>query len=194
MITTTTSQKANQQLHAHYLGSVPMIRILDAYTDEEAIAVFGRPTKGNIRFNLPATELMRLWSPDDYEGTLSSFLSQSMKLLKKDHPEIEIIIAYADPTAGHHGGIYQASNWTYVGKAQHGGPQALIINGETVHARTVNHRYGHASQKRLREELGLSVEAIPRIPKHLYYYPLTRQARKCLIEHKKPYWKDPLKI
>ena len=112
MITTTTSQKANQQLHAHYLGSVPMIRILDAYTDEEAIAVFGRPTKGNIRFNLPATELMRLWSPDDYEGTLSSFLSQSMKLLKKDHPEIAIIIAYADPTAGHHGGIYQASNWT----------------------------------------------------------------------------------
>ena len=76
MITSTTSQKANQQLHAHYLGSVPMIRILDAYTDEEAIAVFGRPTRGNIRFNLPATELMRLWSPDDYEGTLSSFLSQ----------------------------------------------------------------------------------------------------------------------
>ena len=117
-----------------------------------------------------------------------------MKLLKKDHPEVEIIIAYADPTAGHHGGIYQASNWTYVGKANQGGPQALIINGETVHARTVNHRYGHANQKRLREELGLSVEAIPRVPKHLYYYPLTRQARKCLVEHTQPYWKDPLEI
>ena len=88
LVTTTTSKEANQQLHAHYLGSVPMIRVLDAYTDGEAEAVYGRPTRGDIRFNLPATELMRLWSPDEYEGTLSSFLSQSMKLLKKDHPEV----------------------------------------------------------------------------------------------------------
>ena len=174
------SAQANAMLSEHYLGAVTPARVLASYTDGEAVALYGRPTRGNVRFGYQATELMRLWSPDEYNGTLSQFLSMTVRAIKRDFPDVQILVAYAAPEAGHHGGIYRASNWIYTGKARQGGPQALIIDGVTVHARTVNHRYGHSNQKRLREE-GHTVEAIARVPKHTYYYPLNRRARRDLL-------------
>lgn len=179
-VQTISSYAANGMLTDHYLGSVNPARVLKAYADEEAVAVYGRPTRGNTHLGLASIELMRLWSPDVYSYTLSAFLSKTLKLLKLHAPSIQIVVAYAASEVGHHGGIYRASNWFYWGRAKAGGPQALIINGEKVHARTVNHRYGHANQQRLRQE-GHIVESIARIPKHTYYYPLTRLARKTLL-------------
>ena len=177
--------EANSRLVHHYLGAITPARILCAQTDGDAVAVFGRPTRGNVRFGFSATELIRLWSPDDYLY-LSRFLSRALRILRHDYPSVALVVAYADGEVGHHGGIYRASNWFNFGRARQGGPAALIIDGERVHARTVNHRYGHANQKRLREELGLDVQAIPRMPKFIYYYPLNRQVRRRLeqeIEH-----------
>ena len=184
MIRIISADIANSMLTAHYLGPVRRARVLMAFTDGEAVAVYGWPTRGNIRHGLPATELMRLWSPDEYSGTLSQFLAATLKELQRYHPEINLVVAYADPEAGHHGGIYRASNWIYTGHASQGGPQAMIINGERVHARTVNHRYGHADRRRLEAELGVTVTPIKRVPKHTYYYPLTKSARKILKEIK----------
>ena len=176
------STTANSLLTEHYLGSVPTTRVLCSYTDGEAVAIYGRPTTGNVRFGCKTQELMRLWSPDVYSGVLYSFLSKTVQQLRKDFSEVQLLVAYAAPEVNHHGGIYRASNWFYAGKASQGGPQALIINGEIVHTRTVNHRYGHANRKRLEQELGIDITPIKRVQKHTYYYPLNKKIRAILRE------------
>ena len=60
----TSATIANSMVATHYLGPVRSARVLIALTDGEAVAGYGRPTTGNIRYGLPATELMRLWSPE----------------------------------------------------------------------------------------------------------------------------------
>jgi hypothetical protein len=45
------------------------------------------------------------------KNTLSWFVAQTFKLLPKPTP----IVSYADTAQGHHGYIYQATNWLYTG-------------------------------------------------------------------------------
>ncbi len=57
-------------------------------------------------------ELNRLVTDDDLEkNCLSYFVSQSLLNL----PKPVCIVSYADPNNGHHGFIYQATNWYYTG-------------------------------------------------------------------------------
>lgn len=46
----------------------------------------------------------------------SKLVSGALKLLKQDAPHKKIVIAYSDPRAGEIGTIYQACNWTCIGK------------------------------------------------------------------------------
>jgi hypothetical protein len=60
-------------------------------------------------------ELNRLWIDDELKKNAESLLiSQSIKLIKKHHPEIKIIQSFADGRLGC-GTIYQASNFKYYG-------------------------------------------------------------------------------
>jgi len=63
-------------------------------------------------------ELTRLVCLDgeNYGRNLESYsISQSLKLLKKDFPEIKVIISYSDTEQNHRGGIYMASNFIFTG-------------------------------------------------------------------------------
>jgi len=46
-----------------------------------------------------------------------------------------LVVAFADPEAGHHGGIYQAGNWIYSGRSEPS--DELVINGRRMHGRAV---------------------------------------------------------
>jgi hypothetical protein len=48
---------------------------------------------------------------------VSRIISIAIKFLKKNSPELKLIISFADPNEGHHGGVYQATNWVYSGKS-----------------------------------------------------------------------------
>ena len=200
MIRLVSADVANSMLISHYLGPVRRARITVACSDGEAIGVYGWPTTGNFRFGFSTIELMRLWSPDQYSGVLSQFVAQTIKIIHKECPEVDLLVSYADSEAGHHGGIYRASNWLYAGRASAGGPQGFIIDKEPnqgihqigfpglvedsqtsiVHTRTVSHRYGHCNREQLEKELGVKVTAIARVPKHTFYYPLTKKVRRVL--------------
>jgi hypothetical protein len=166
-------------LQSHYLGDINPMREITSHTDGDAIACWGIPVRGNIRMGFRTLELMRLWSPDDYSGVLSHFLASSIKLVRAEHPEFPLLMSLADPSQGHHGGIYQATNWVYGGLSASGGPSFIIIDGVRWHPRKVGHRFGHCDPTRLRES-GYTVETIPRIRKYVYWYPQTRVARKTL--------------
>jgi len=38
-----------------------------------------------------------------------------LRKLKKHAKGLKLVVSYADFNQGHHGGIYQATNWIYVG-------------------------------------------------------------------------------
>jgi hypothetical protein len=84
---------------------------------------------------LKVLELTRLtcyeFMPKNSESWL---ISQAFKWLRKNRPDIHVIVSYADPSAGHNGTIYQATNWLYTGMST---PNKVWITetGEQIHTR-----------------------------------------------------------
>jgi hypothetical protein len=67
-------------------------------------------------------ELTRLWIADGYGTNIESYsIGQSFKYLRKEG--ISVLISYADPSVGHLGKIYQATNWLYQGN------KTMLIKG-----------------------------------------------------------------
>ena len=79
-------------------------------------------------------ELTRLWSPDSMpKNTESKLIAESLKMLPLKY---KLIISFADPSQGHLGIIYQATNWLYCGMSNKG--KCLITkDGITKHLRLI---------------------------------------------------------
>ncbi|MFM2242976.1 MAG: Arthrobacter phage BarretLemon [Verrucomicrobiota bacterium] len=105
----------------HYTRSVPSGKShYMAY--EEAIIVWSIPANYNIgRFlvgeDANVWELARLWAPDGHrKNLLTQAIAASVKeLVRLEKPDA--LVSYADPTAGHRGGIYRAASWIYHGQS-----------------------------------------------------------------------------
>lgn len=124
-------------------------------------------------------ELNRLVINENLEkNTLSFFVSQSLSLL----PLPLVIISYADSEQGHHGYIYQATNWIYTGQSE--GKRCYFKNGKEYHRKTVQDVYGIKNLK-IAKELGW--EYYTGKPKYRYFYFLgTKREKKDMLK-KLPY-------
>lgn len=110
---------------------------------------------------------------------VSKILSIALKLLKKSNPGIKLVISFADTKESHHGGIYQATNWIYVGTAC---PRKLPkINGKFIHERSLSVLVKNGKIKRDQ------CEWVMALPKHKYLMPLDDDMRKKISMLKKPY-------
>jgi len=135
------------------------------------------PSNGNTSNTL---ELTRMFSYDDMPKNMESYcISQSIKHLKIDLPNVELLVSYADTGAGHVGYIYQASNWIYTGHT--GNEKKIFINGKREHRRTLYSRYGTSSIPKLKDLLGEDIEVYAGYKKYRYIYPI----RKSKSQHKK---------
>ena len=75
-------------------------------------SVFGSQYKNSV------TELHRLVLIDKtLKNSESYFIARSLKLLKKDKPNIKAVVSFADATEGHIGIIYQATNALFTGSS-----------------------------------------------------------------------------
>lgn len=79
-----------------------------------------------------------------HSSPVSKLLSISIKFLRKQSPGIKIIFSYADKTnQNHHGGIYQADNWIYLGERTTSDKGAYYyILGKKIHGRSARAKYG----------------------------------------------------
>jgi hypothetical protein len=127
------------------------------------------------------SELVRVAIKGNHFYPVSKYLSISLKMLKKLTPLTKVIVSYADPKEGHHGGIYQATNWTYEGKIEI--REYLKINGSIMHPRSVNAKYGTSSKPKL-ISMGLEVEGVKYPGKHKYSYYFDKSYMK---QFNKPY-------
>lgn len=131
------------------------------------------------------TELKRLWIEDGVPNYPESLLiGQSLKMMRIDHPELDIIVSYADKGFGHVGTVYQATNWIYTGfsaqRIDYFDASAKDKDPFTTSDRLIK-TYG--SIRKAREVLGDNLQVRPRGQKHRYIFFNTksRQRKRYLL-------------
>lgn len=134
-------------------------------------AIFGQPVQMN--WNQEARELLRLVRRDDLNFPLSQLVSYSLQWLK-GNTTVPFALSYADTAEGHHGGIYQSTNWRYVGQRKIAVSAFLLPNGEKKHPRQVNRELGSCGVENV-AKMRPDWKPIKGEPKHLYIYPLRQK-------------------
>lgn len=143
-IVPATQQDVAQFVQKHYLHQFPtgtkkIYAVLHKQQDGTKLMVgciiYGVPFHTVGKFLQPVgvapneiLELKRLFIDDIGLRNIESFvIGQTIKLLKKDMPEIKVVITFADDKVGHVGSIYQATNAIYLGKSNDGKHKYLYI-------------------------------------------------------------------
>ena len=106
-------------------------------------------------------ELIRLVILDGFGRNIESwFISQSFKLLKKDYPNIKVVISYSDTEQNHKGTIYQATNFLFTGLNSDTNLMPNFSISLTkdpykwLHSRTVFSLYGSHNIEHLKKKIG----------------------------------------
>lgn len=153
-------------LNKHYLKRMPTIAVAFGLVIDGKVEGICTFSSAVARFDLSQTpyELSRLVLNEKFErNTLSWFLSRCLKMF----PKSAIIVSYADENWGHHGYIYQATNWIYTGLSS--SERRIFVNGVEVHRRTLYQRYGTSSIPKLKE-MGYDITFDEQVGKHRYFY------------------------
>jgi hypothetical protein len=112
--------------------------------------------------------LTRLWLSDELPANSESkVLGIALRSLKRD-TSLKFVLAYSDPSAGHLGTIYQATNWLYTGLSS-ATPLYDIGDGILHHSRSLAHSLGSHSIRYLTSQ-GIDVKTVPQSAKHRYIY------------------------
>jgi len=167
----------------HYSGYCPPGRYYFGLVEREGntihgVAVFGRPPGAKTAkcYNPAAPEriieLRRLACIDNTPKNVESFLIGACLRELKSSGAYDACLSMADPSWGHSGVIYQASNFRYLGHEAGHGTRYFIIDGKRLHAKTAYDVYGFSGYNQLAATLGGDrVEMVIPPPKHVYLYP-----------------------
>lgn len=143
-----------------------------------------------VKFN-ECMELIRLVILNEYGKNIESFfISQSLKLLKKDFPHIKVVISYSDTEQHHSGTIYQASNFLFTGLNSDTNLMAnysISLTGpphddyKWLHSRTVSCRMGSHNVEYLKKKIGHTFWRKKEAGKFRYIYMLSDKKTKRKI-------------
>ena len=140
----------------------------------------GRSASGSISpllTNDNVFELTRLWIEDGYGKNIESYcISQSIRLINEQYPQIKCILSYADNEAGHCGTIYQATNFLYQGDnyvdlAKMFNYSISLVgppNYDWIHSRSVFSRWKTHNVDKLKERIGKTFWRKRESGKHRY--------------------------
>lgn len=176
----------------HYSRSMPSadIDVYGVWEDDRFIGavIFGIGATANpgTPYDLESSQLRELCrvALDKHAAPVTRIVSEAVRLLKADLPDLELIVSFADEKQGHLGVIYQAGNWLYLGTAV---DDYVLLHGQLVHPRTITSTLGSRSIPWLRENVDPNAERVWMPPKHRYVLPLTRRQRKKLTPKARPY-------
>lgn len=128
-------------------------------------------------------ELVRI-AMRQHSTPVSRVLGLALRILKRQNPGTRLVVSFADPSQGHHGGIYQATNWIYTG------PSALsrfyVIHGKTTHPRSLVSAGKENSLSGARE-IDPNATAVMVPGKHRYLFPLDEAIKRKIEPLRKPY-------
>ena len=130
-------------------------------------------------------ELVRV-ALGSHQSHVSRIVTIAAKMVTRANPGLRLFISFADTAHGHHGGIYQAAGWIYLGTSF---GRYIVTNGRVEHPRTLGSRYGVGGQSLpwLRTHVDPNAKQIMAKPKHRYVFPLDDEIRARIAPLAKPY-------
>lgn len=179
----------------HYSKVIPVGKLVKvgAWENEKFIGcvIFGRGANNNMLkpFGLMADEgceLVRI-ALKKHETPVSKILSLSLKFLKKQSSELRLVVSYADADQGHHGGIYQATNWIYDGLKNANTMGAFIINGKKTHRKSVHSKGIKQTIVAVQKHLDPNASIFYTKGKHKFLMPLDKEMHDKIKMLAKPY-------
>ena len=192
-------------LKKHYLRRMPNINKVFGLSDNsnllQGVCSFGKPisytlVQGAINglYQNNFLELNRLVINEGLEkNILSFFVSNSLKKL----PKPSVVVSYADTSQGHHGFIYQATNWIYTGLSAEWKDYA-VKGLEHMHHLAIEDSVGRYDQHKninkhelLKEKYGDRLYMKERPRKHRYFYFLGNKKEKALMNENLQYKVEP---
>jgi hypothetical protein len=178
----------------HYSGRMPGAQLFTVGAWENGrfigcvIFSLGASTKLGAPFRLGSgeiVELTRIALDEQHLSPVTQVMAEAVRLLKRTNPAMRLIVSFADPEHGHHGGIYQAGNWIYVGRGLVG-PE-WIIHGKRYHNRSVYSKGWRQSLSWLQQHIDPNAALVKPEPKFKYVLPLDRPMRRRMTKLAKPY-------
>jgi hypothetical protein len=129
--------------------------------------------------------LTRLWLSDELPRNSESKVIAVILRSLKQHTAVKFLVSYADPSQGHVGTIYQATNWLYTGLSE-AMPLYDLGDGKARQSRSLAHGFGTHSVKHLIDS-GINVTLVPQSSKHRYIYFLDTSWQTRLKPQMLPY-------
>lgn len=175
--------------HWHYSKCIPKNKLvkIGAWENDKFIGVvifgYGATPALGKPYGLKITECCELVrvALTKHVSPVSRILSIAIRFLKKSNPGLRLIVSFADQTQGHHGGIYQATNWIYSGQTS---PSVFYRDprGKLWHPRRASPKPCPGKQlvtSSWKKEL--------QQPKHRYLYPLDSSLLSKVNNLSQPY-------
>ncbi len=110
--------------------------------------------------------LTRLWLDDEMPKNSESKTLGFVARVMRQRTSVKFMIAYADPSQGHTGTIYQAAGWLYTGLSD-AMPLYDLGDGVQRHSRSLAQVFGAHSVRHFHDR-GIPVGLIPQSRKHRY--------------------------
>lgn len=179
----------------HYSKVIPVGKLVKVGAWEKGkfigCVIFGRGANNNMLkpFGLNADEgceLVRI-ALCKHETPVSKILSFALKFLKKQSPELRLVVSYADADQNHHGGIYQATNWIYDGLKNAGTMGAFMIRGKKTHPKSVHSKGIKQTIQAVKQHLDPNATIFYTKGKHRYLMPLDKEMSAKIAPLAKPY-------
>jgi hypothetical protein len=167
----------------HYSGCLPAGKLVKVGAWENGkfigVVLFGRGANNNLckHFQLmpnDVCELVRV-ALTRHQVSVSRIVAISLRMLSASFPGVRLVVSYADPANGHHGGVYQAGNWIFDGTQS--GQTEYIWRGRQHHGRSVISGRG-------------TIKGLPKVKvpgKHRYLMPLDPEIKARILPLAKPY-------
>jgi len=118
---------------------------------------------------------------------VSKIVRIALLMLKRSAPRLRLVVSFADPFNGHHGGIYQAGGWIYAGKTS---PTSMYLDskGKMWHARMISSTGTKKVFGKYKRVLRPSECREIRMPgKHRYLMALDDDMKRFIMPLAKPY-------
>jgi hypothetical protein len=156
------------------------------------VAVFGTGVSRQIArphglLRSEVLELVRV-AMKAHDVPVTRFLAVALRMLKKQYPQIRLVVSFADPNQGHEGKIYQAGNWIYTGQGADEKPLFRTPWGNILHNRaTVGSDLPRTPNGERVVSCGNGrsctfgeLTKLEQLPKYRYVYPLDSSLRATI--------------
>lgn len=179
----------------HYSEAMPVGKLVRFGIWEEdtflGCVLYGRGASSALGnpYELDMTECVELVriAMREHKTPVTQIVAETLKKLKSSNPRLRLVVSFADPEQGHHGGIYQAGNWIYNGTSSSG--EEVLWRGKWHHPRMLRATGWGTMPRlaRLSEKEKNELFRRKRAGKYRYLYPLDKSMRrkieKLRIQH-----------